>query len=75
MGKILPLVKKFGSFYIYKDSQNMFSIRFGCHYDSSNLKDELTASSPEVTHLKDMIYFVDAVGFEAEGILNPKTRS
>lgn len=58
-------VKKLGQFYVFKDSQGMWAIRFSVPFDASEFSAEPKADDPGVTRLKDTIYFVDQVADEA----------
>ncbi len=63
--KALSTVKKMGHFYLYTDSKNTHSIRFGANFDASTLLAEPKKDDESVKALKNIIYFVDQVGFEA----------
>jgi hypothetical protein len=63
---VLLKPKKFGYFYVYKDSKNTWAIRFGAHFDATELKDTASAEDTLVKNLKDIIFFVNAVGEETD---------
>ena len=69
--KVMTKVKKVGSFYLYKDSQQNWSIRFGARLDATDMPASPKAEDNLVKSLKDMIYFVNAVGEETDLELNP----
>lgn len=73
MTKALTMSKKLGFFYIYKDSQNVWAIRFGAHFDTSDLPAAPTNDLPAISRLKDTIYFVNQVGQEAQTALASDT--
>lgn len=62
--KTLPITKKLGSFYVYKDSKGIYVIRFGAHFDAGTLSATPSKSDASVIALKDIIYFVNQVGEE-----------
>lgn len=66
MLRVSAMTKKLGSFYGFKDSQGIWAIRFGVHYDISDLPDNPDKDMTSIKRLKDMIYFVNQVGQEAE---------
>jgi hypothetical protein len=63
--KTLPVTKKLGNFYVYKDSKNTYVIRFGVHFDAGTLSATPGKDDASVIALKDTIYFVNQVGEEA----------
>lgn len=67
MRRIFSFTKKFGAFYIFKDSQGTYALRFGVNWDSSLVP--TPAAGPRVQELKEMIQFVNQVGEEAEKLL------
>lgn len=64
--KVMSSVKKIGHFYLYKDSQDRYAIRFGANFDASTLRSEPKTDEVSVKTLKDTIYFVDQVGEDAQ---------
>lgn len=63
--KTINRAKKFGQFYIYKDSNGVYAMRFGAQFDLSTIPANPKEADKAVTQLKDMIYFVDQVGYES----------
>jgi hypothetical protein len=61
--------RKLGAFYLYKDKNDIYAIRFGAHFDSALLPSAPTSSDPSVENLKDLIYFVNQVGEESALLL------
>ena len=59
-----------GHFYLFKDTKGTWAIRFGAHFDASELRETSQAGDRHVTTLKDLIYFVNAVGEETDKLLN-----
>jgi hypothetical protein len=70
MRKTLGMTKKLGAFYLFKDSKDNWAIRFGTHFDATDLTEESKSGDAQVTRLKDMIYFVNQVGEETDKDLN-----
>ncbi|MCE9557348.1 MAG: hypothetical protein K8R88_00200 [Armatimonadetes bacterium] len=68
--KVLTQTKKIGQFYVFKDSKDVWCIRFGANFNATELKESSTSTDPLVTNLKDTIYFVNQVGEEADKELN-----
>jgi hypothetical protein len=68
--RVLLKSKKFGSFYLFKDSKGTWAIRFGAHFDATELKDTASAGDDLVKNLKDTIFFVNAVGEETDVDIN-----
>lgn len=64
--KILLKPKKLGYFYVFKDSKGKYAVRYGVHFEAVGMTTEVKADDPLVTTLKDMIYFVNAVGEETD---------
>lgn len=73
--KLLTKVKKVGSFYLYKDTKQMWSIRFGVKLDLTDMPASPKAEDPLVKSLKDTIYFINAVGEETVLELNDQKDS
>lgn len=70
MRKVLSQTKKLGAFYLFKDTKGVWALRFGTHFDATGLKDTSERGDTLSTTLKDLIYFVNAVGEEADKQLN-----
>lgn len=70
MHKVLSKVKKLGTFYLFKDPNNVWAIRFGIKFDATDMKEAPSASDELVKALKDAIYLVNAVGEETDKELN-----
>lgn len=70
MRKVLTKSKKLGVFYLFKDTNNFWSIRFSVRFDATEMKESPTADDPLVKALKDTIYLVNAVGEETDKELN-----
>lgn len=68
--KVLSQSKKLGAFYLFKDSKGTWAIRFGAHFDATDLKDTAEKGDTLSTTLRDMIYFVSNVGEEIDKQLN-----
>lgn len=64
--KLMTKVKKVGSFYLYKDSKQMWSIRFGVKLDLTDMPASPKAEDVLVKTLKDTFYFINAVGDETD---------
>ena len=62
--------KKLGHFYLFKDTKGTWALRFGAHFDATGLKDISEKSDTLATTLKDLIFFVNAVGEETDKMLN-----
>jgi hypothetical protein len=72
MRKFLGKTKKLGSFYLFKDSKNTWSIRFSVKFDATDLSATPKSDDTLVKAMKDVIYFVNAVGEETDKELNGK---
>lgn len=70
MQKVFTQSKKLGQFYLFKDNNGIWSIRFGAHFDATGLKETSEKGDTLSTTLKDLIYFVNAVGEETDKQLN-----
>lgn len=70
MRNVLGRSKKLGAYYLFKDSKNTWAIRFGAHFDATDLKPTSSSGDAPVTTLKDMLYFVNQVGEETDKELN-----
>jgi hypothetical protein len=68
--KTLGQSKKLGQFYLFKDSKGTWAIRFGVHFDATDLKDTSEKGDALSTTLKDLIYFVNQVGEDTDKLLN-----
>lgn len=64
--KVFTMSKKLGFFYLYKDTNSVWAIRFGVHFDASELQSTPASDQASVQKLKDMIYFVNQVAQETE---------
>ncbi len=64
--------KKLGFFYVYKDSQGMYGIRFGVNIESTLFKPGMTLSDMPILRLKDTLGFVAQVGEETSKELGGK---
>lgn len=73
MLKVATMARKLGGFYGFKDAQGSYAIRFGVHYDISDLPANPNKDMASIKRLKDMIYFVNQVGQEAEKELAGQT--
>jgi hypothetical protein len=69
--KTVGATKKLGHFYTLKQSDGLMTLRFGAHFNATELSGEPKAGEAGVTHLKDLIYLVNQVGEEAQLDLNP----
>jgi hypothetical protein len=67
---VLLKSKKFGYFYLFKDSKGTWAIRFGAHFDATDIKDMAGTGDPLVKNLKDTIFFVNVVGEETDKEIN-----
>lgn len=67
--KVFMMSKKLGFFYLYKDTNEVWAIRFGVHYDASGLPAAPSKDLEAVKRLKDIIYFVNQVGQETQTAL------
>ena len=67
---LLSESKKAGQYYLFKDSNNNWSIRFGVQFDASHLPNMSNANDPLIATLKDAIYLVNQVGEETDRKLN-----
>ena len=70
MQKVFILSKKLGQFYLFKDTKGTWAIRFSVHFDATGLKDTSEKGDTLSTTLKDLTYFVNAVGEETDKQLN-----
>ena len=68
--KMVSSVKKFGTFYLFKGTNDVWAIRFQSKFDATDLPDSPKADDKLVNALKQMIYLVNAVGEEADKELN-----
>ncbi|WP_309716668.1 hypothetical protein [Armatimonas sp.] len=68
--KVLLQSKKLGQFYLFKDTKGTWALRFGAHFDATGLKDISEKGDTLATTLKDLIFFVNAVGEETDKMLN-----
>lgn len=66
MRKVLSRSKKLGSFYLFRDSQGVWAIRFGTAFDATDLAESSKPEDKLVQRLKDTIEFVDKVGEETD---------
>lgn len=62
--KVMTKVKKVGAFYLYKDTNQMWSIRFGARLDATDMPENPKPDDNLVKSLKDFIYLINAVGEE-----------
>lgn len=67
---LMATCKKFGSVYTYKGTNGVWSIRFQVKFNASGLKADLKSDSLLVKHLKDTIYYINAVGEELDKSVN-----
>lgn len=71
--EVLSLVmyqtKKYGNFYMFKDSQGKFAVRFGVNFDAAMLSATPQSEDASVKNLKDSILFVNQVGKEVSSLL------
>jgi hypothetical protein len=67
---VLSKSKKVGAFYLFKDSKGTWALRFGVHFDATDLKDTAEKGDTLSTTLKDLISFVSTVGEEVDKQLN-----
>jgi hypothetical protein len=70
MQKVFTQSKKLGQFYLFKDNKGTWAIRFSAHFDATGLKDTSEKGDTLSTTLKDLLYFVNAVGEETDKQLN-----
>ena len=56
--------KKFGGFYVFRDSKGVWALRFGAQFDATDLPATVGKGSPAATALRDLIEFVATVGDE-----------
>ena len=70
MRNVLGRSKKLGAYYLFKDSKGTWAIRFGAHFDATDLKPTSASGDAPATTLKDMLYFVNQVGEETDKELN-----
>jgi len=68
--RITSRAKKLGQFYVFKDSKDVWSIRFSAHFNATEVKVSITPNDPLAITLKDIIYFVNQVGEETDRELN-----
>ena len=68
--KVFTQSKKLGEFYLFKDTKGVWALRFGVHFDATGLKETSEKGDTLSTTLKDLIYFVNAVGEETDKLLN-----
>lgn len=73
MQRASSMTKKLGGFYGFKDAQGSYAIRFVVHYDISDLPANPDKDMASIKRLKDMIYFVNQVGQEAQKELAGQT--
>lgn len=63
---VFSKTKKVGAFYVYKDANDTYGMRFGAHFDTSAVVGKPNPGDPAATTLKDLISFVDVVGYETK---------
>ena len=62
--KAMSSTKKLGHFYAFKDVNGVWSIRFMVQIETTRLPEQPGLTHPQIENLKDVLYFVDQVGFE-----------
>lgn len=62
--RVLAQARKLGGYFVFRDRQGRWAIRFGTQIDSTDLPPQSHPGDLLATRLHDLIDFVDAVGFE-----------
>ncbi len=65
LDKFMYKAKKFGHFYLFKDTKGSYVFRFGAHYNAQWTPADPTATDPSIIDLMNLIYFVNQVGQES----------
>lgn len=62
--KLCGRTKKWGGFYLYRDQQDTWGLRFSAHFDATDLPETSAAGQAAVQKLRDLLEFVATVGDE-----------
>ncbi len=73
MKRVLSQTEKLGGFYVYKDQNDNWAIRFSVHFDATDLYESSASGDTPVKALRDRILFVNQVGEKTDKELNGNT--